>query len=287
MSRIVYVNGRYTPYAKAFVHVEDRGFQFADAIYEVIEVLGGALVDERRHMERLERSLGEIRMAMPMPRAALAHIVAETIRRNHVRNGLVYIQVSRGAAPRNFALPANTVKPSLIVIARSQSQAWIATQAEQGIAVKTMRDMRWGRCDIKTVMLLPAVLAKDEAKKSGAKEVWFLDDAGNVTEGGSSNAWIVTREGTLRTHPLDPRILPGVTRATAIETARKEGVAFEERAFSLQEAFAAREAFITSATNTVMPVTSIDGRSIGDGKMGPLTRRLRQAFHKHAEISVC
>ena len=167
MSRIVYVNGRYEPYANAAIHVEDRGFQFADSIYEVIEVLGGRLVDDRRHLDRLERSLSEIKMRPPMSRAALLHIVGETIKRNRVRNGLVYIQVSRGAAPRDFALPGDDVLPTLVVIARSQRQDKIAAQAEEGIAVVTMRDMRWARCDIKTVMLLPAVLAKDAARATG------------------------------------------------------------------------------------------------------------------------
>lgn len=285
MSRIVYVNGRYAPYAQSAVHVEDRGFQFADAIYEVIEVLGGALVDATRHLDRLDRSLKAVRMDAPMSRAALLHVIGETLRRNRVRDGLVYLQVSRGAAPRDFALPGDDTPCSLVVIARAQQKARIAAQAEQGIAVVSMPDPRWARCDIKTVMLLPAVLAKDDARRSGAKEVWFTDPDGHVTEGASSNAWIVTEAGTLVTHALDAKILPGVTRATAIDAARAAQIQVEERSFTLAEAYAAREAFITSATNTVMPVVMLDERPIGGGRPGSVTQRLRQLFHRSAETS--
>jgi D-alanine transaminase len=285
MSRIVYVHGRYTRYADAAIHVEDRGFQFADAIYEVVEVLGRQLVDERRHLDRLERSLRELGMGLPMARGALQHVMRETIRRNRVRDGLVYVQVTRGTTRRDFALPSADVPQTVVVIARPQSRAVIAAQAEKGISVVSMRDPRWERCDIKTVMLLPAVLAKNEAKAKGAKEVWFLDEAGHVTEGGSSNAWIVTQSGRLITHPLDHSVLPGITRATAIDAARALMLNFEERNFTLNEALSAREAFITSATNTVMPVVAIDGRAIGDGRPGQLTIQLREAFHRSAEIT--
>jgi D-alanine transaminase len=286
LSRIIYVNGSYKPYASAFVHAEDRGFQFADSVYEVIEVLGGKLIDATRHLVRLERSLGELAMPSPMGRAALLHVVANTIRRNRVRDGLVYIQVSRGEGRRDFLFPdPETVAPTLVVIARSQSQSKIAALAATGIAVKTTPEMRWGRCDIKTVMLLPACLAKNEAHRDGAKEAWFVDDKGFVTEGAASNAWIVTANGRLVTRPLDHRILGGVTRATLLDCAAKERLDLEERAFSVSEAYAAREAFITSASNTVMPVISIDGHTIAQGKPGPLTRRLRSQFHHTAEIS--
>ncbi len=285
MSRVVYVNGRYEPYAEAAVHVEDRGFQFADAVYEVIEVLGGRLVDGTRHLDRLERSLGELGMGLPMSRAALSNVLRETIKRNRVRDGLVYMQVSRGAGRRDFALPSSDVPQTLVVIARSQPRAAIAAQAEKGIAIVTRADPRWARCDIKTVMLLPAVLAKNSAKAEGAKEVWFLDEAGHVTEGASSNAWIVTADGTLVTRFLDARILPGITRATALDAARALQMPVEERSFTLAEAQAAREAFITSATNTVMPVVTIDGQTVGNGKPGPLTVRLRHGFHHAAEIT--
>lgn len=285
MSRIVYVNGAYRPYAEAAVHVEDRGFQFADSVYEVIEVLDGRLVDETRHLARLERSLSELKMRPPMASGALRHVLRETIRRNRVRDGLVYVQVSRGSGRRNFALPPLDTQPTLVVIARSQSRTAIEAEAASGIAVVTQRDPRWDRCDIKTVMLLPAVLAKHEAKAHGAKEVWFLDDAGYVTEGGSSNAWIVTADGKLITRALDARILPGITRATALDAAQALQIAVEERAFTREEALSAREAFISSATNTIMPVISIDGQPIADGRPGMLTKRLRNAFHHSAELA--
>jgi D-alanine transaminase len=285
VTRIVYVNGVYKRYGEAAIHVEDRGFQFADAIYEVIEVLGGKLVDATRHLARLQRSLNELRIPRPMSDAALLNVMSQVIRGNAVRNGIVYMQVSRGAGPRDFALPDASTLPTLVVLARSQRAGWAAVLAETGIAVKTMPDNRWGRCDIKTVMLLPAVLAKDAAKADGAREVWFVDATGNITEGASSNAWIVSNEGRLITHPLDPHILPGVTRATVRDVAMAEGLASEERRFSRDEALKAREAFITSATNTVMPVVTIDGQPIGDGKPGPLARLLRSKFHHFAEIS--
>jgi D-alanine transaminase len=286
VSRIVYVNGSYKPYADAFVHAEDRGFQFADSVYEVIEVLGGKLIDSTRHLARLERSLGELHMPPPMGRAALLHVIATTVRRNRLRDGLVYLQVSRGAGPRDFAFPAAVeVAPTLVVIARAQSQSKIAALADIGIAVKTMPDMRWGRSDIKTVMLLPACLAKDAARRDGAREVWLIDASGNVTEGASSNAWIVTATGTLVTRHLDTKILGGVTRATLMDCAAKEGLKVDQRAFSVSEAHVAREAFITSASNTVMPVISIDGKAVGEGRPGPITRRLRSQFHQSAEIA--
>ncbi|MFN0219128.1 MAG: D-amino-acid transaminase [Hyphomicrobium sp.] len=285
MSRIIYVNGRYRPAAEAAVHAEDRGFQFADSIYEVIEVLGSRLVDATRHFDRLDRSLDALSMSPPMSRRALVHVIGEVVRRNHVRHGIVYLQVTRGAGPRDFAFPGPETAQTLVVLARSQSREKLSTAAEAGIAVKSMPDIRWRRSDIKTVMLLPACLAKDDARRAGAREAWFVDDNGFVTEGASSNAWIVSATGTLITRQLDVRILGGVTRATAFDAAKALGLGVAERAFSLEESYAAREAFITSATNTVMPVVEIDGRKIGDGKPGPLSRRLRSYFHQAAEIS--
>lgn len=285
MSRIVYVNGLYKRYDEARVHVEDRGFQFADAVYEVIEILGGEMVDATRHLARLERSLSELKIRPPMSTAALLNVIGQVLRRNRVRDGLVYLQVTRGAAPRDFAFPAADVPPTLVVIARPQVRARTASLAQFGIAVKTVPDIRWRRSDIKTVMLLPACLAKDAAKKEGAREAWFVDEEGVVMEGASSNAWIVTEEGELVTRQLDQRILPGVTRATVADVAAAEGIRIAERAFTVTEALKAREAFITSATNTVMPVISIDGHSIGTGRPGALTMRLRSRFHHIAEIS--
>ena len=285
MSRIVYVNGRYVPYAQAAVHVEDRGFQFADAIYEVCEVRNGGLVDEARHMARLGRSLSELQIAQPMSAAALAHVMRQVIRRNHVRNGLVYLQVTRGAGPREFYFPDAEVTPTVVCLARSVSPARLEANAANGISIKSMPDIRWQRCDIKTVMLLPACLAKEAARQDGAREAWFVDKDGFVTEGASSNAWIVDASGAVITRKLGIDILPGVTRATLLDEIEQEGMQLIERPFTLAEAHAAREAFITSATQTVMPVVRIDGRSVGDGKPGPVVARLRLKFHHFAAIS--
>ncbi len=285
MTRVVYVNGRYLPYAQAGVHVEDRGFQFADAIYEVCEVNGGRIVDETRHMDRLERSLSELRIATPMSRRALGIVLREVVRRNRVRTGLVYLQVTRGVAPRDFPFPAGEVAPTVVCLARRVDAARRDARATSGIAVKTLPDIRWGRCDIKTVMLLPAVLAKAAAEEEGAQEAWLVDSDGFVTEGASSNAWIVERSGTIVTRPVGSAILPGVTRRTLVDVLYREKIPFTERPFRVDEALAAREAFITSASGTVMPVVAIDRVPIGDGRPGPLTRRLRSIFHQAAELS--
>lgn len=285
MTRVIYVNGRYLPYAQAGVHVEDRGFQFADAVYEVCEVVGGRLVDERRHVARLARSLGELRIEQPMSAAALGHVMRETIRRNRVVNGTVYLQVSRGAAPRDFLFPPAGTPATLVCFARRNDTAKIAAQAETGIGVVTLPDPRWRRCDIKTVMLLPACLAKEHARSLGAREVWFLDAQGFVTEGASSNAWIVTTDGRLVTRQTDERILPGVTRATLIDLLARDGISLDERPFRRDEALTAREAFVTSASATVMPVTRIDGNAIANALPGPLSRKLRAEFHQVAEMA--
>lgn len=285
MSRVVYVNGRYCRYGEALVHAEDRGFQFGDAVYEVCEVRGGRLVDEERHMARLERSLGELAIAQPMSRAAWARVLRETIRRNRVVDGSVYLQVSRGAAPRDFLFPAPGTTPTVVCLARPAERAKANAKAETGIGVVTRRDPRWERCDIKTVMLLPASLAKEEAKRQGAAEVWFTDAEGMITEGGSSNAWIVTRDGVLVTRPASHAILRGVTRMTLIDVLAREGIKLEERAFTVEEAQAAREAFVTSATNIVMPVVRIDGKAIANGAPGSLSLGLRQVFHQVAAVS--
>lgn len=286
MSRTVYVNGLYKPYTDALVHAEDRGFQFADSVYEVIEVRNRALIDQTRHLKRLERSLDEIGMQMPMSAAALRHIIGEVIRRNRVTNGTVYAQVTRGAGPRDFAFPSPNVKPSVVVIARSSKPQQADALAAKGIAVVTMQDFRWRRSDIKSVMLLPACLAKNAANKAGGREAWLVDDNGFVTEGASSNAWIVARDGALITRHLDERILGGITRATVADVANSEGIQIIERPFSVEEARQAREAFITSASNTVMPVVQIDGTRIGAGLPGAITMKLRAVFHNIAETSV-
>jgi D-alanine transaminase len=285
MSRIAYVNGRYLPHAQAKVGIEDRGYQFADGVYEVCEVRGGRLVDERRHMTRLDRSLNELRISRPMSEAALSIVLRETVRRNHVRDGIVYLQITRGVARRDFPFPIANTRPSVVVTARSNDPARFEQMAAEGIAVVTVTDIRWQRVDIKSVALLPNVLAKQAARDRGAREAWLVDPQGRVTEGASSNAWIVDRNGKLITHPLGHDILPGVTRSVVIEIIKKQGLAFEERAFTVEEAYAAREAFVTSASQTVLPVVSIDGRPIGNAAPGLIATALRRDFHRYAEIS--
>lgn len=286
MTRCVYVNGRYLPYAQASIHVEDRGFQFGDAVYEVIEVRDGRLVDSERHLARLAWSLKQLDIAPPKPASALAQIIARVVRLNRVRYGLVYLQVSRGQAKRDFVIaPSATTAPTLVVLARSGDMAAQLAKFERGISVVTEGDPRWARRDIKTVMLLPASLAKTRALAQGAQEVWFVDRDGLVTEGAASTAWIVDAGGILRTRPLSRELLPGVTRATVLDVIADIGLEFEERPFSVDEARAAREAFNTAASSVVQPVVAIDGAAIGDGKPGPVTRHLRESFHQLAARS--
>lgn len=283
MSRIAYVNGRYVPLGEASVHIEDRGFQFADGVYEVCEVRGGYIVDGVRHLARLRRSLHELQMQEPMDERALDVVIRETVRRNRVHDGLVYIQVTRGVARRDFLFPGDDVAPTLVVIARTVDPAKAEAPAMDGVGVVTVEETRWARVDIKTTGLLPNVLAKETARAAKAKEAWFVDRDGNVTEGASSNAWIVTADGVLVTRPADFGILRGITRTTLFDVAREEGLRIEERPFTVAEAKAAHEAFLTSATTIVMPIVRIDGKPVGDGKPGPLARKLRQHFHTVAE----
>jgi len=285
MSRIAYVNGRYLPRQEAAVSIEDRGYQFADGVYEVCEVRGGRLVDERRHMARLDRSLNELRIARPMSAAALSLVMRETVRRNRVRDGIVYLQVTRGVAPRDFPFPPEGTRPSVVVTARSNDDlSRLERVAEEGIAVVTAPDIRWQRVDIKSVALLPNVLAKQTARDQGAREAWLVDARGNVTEGASSNAWIVSRDGVLITRPLGRDILPGITRSVVLDLVKAQGLKFEERAFTVEEAYAAREAFVTSASQIVMPVVSIDGKPVGNGAPGLVATALRKDYHRYAEI---
>lgn len=285
MSRIAYVNGRYVPLRHASVNVEDRGYQFSDGVYEVCEVRGGRLIDERRHMERLERSLKELRIAMPMSRQALSVVFHEVVRRNRVRWGIVYLQIGRGVARRDHAFPPPGTPPSVVVTARNMDLAAAEKLAADGVSVITLPDNRWERVDIKSVSLLPNVLAKQAAREKGAREAWFVDDEGLVTEGSSSNAWIVTRDGKLVTRQVDNAILRGITRTVVLEVLKDHGVALEERGFTVQEAQEAREAFITSASQIVLPVVRIDGRPVGNGAPGLLATALRRDFHKHAEVT--
>jgi D-alanine transaminase len=285
MSRIAYVNGRYLPLAQAAVNIEDRGYQFADGVYEVCEVRGGRLIDERRHMERLLRSLSELRIAMPMSPAALGMVLRETVRRNRVRWGIVYLQITRGVAHRDHAFPPSGTAPSVVVTARNLDFANIERTAAEGVAVISVPDNRWERVDIKSVSLLPNVLAKQAAREQGAREAWFVDRQGRITEGSSSNAWIVTRDGKVVTRHPDNAILKGITRAVVLDVIAAHGLEFEERPFTLAEAYDALEAFITSASQIVLPVVKIDGRPIGNGSPGLVATALRQDFHRYAETS--
>lgn len=285
MSRIAYVNGRYLPHRDACVHVEDRGYQFADGVYEVCEVRGGKLIDERRHLDRLDRSLKELRIAAPMSRGALTTVLRETVRRNLVRDGLVYLQVTRGVARRDHGFPAASVPPSLVVTARSANFAKNDATAAAGMKVISLPENRWDRVDIKSVGLLPNVLAKQAAREAGAGEAWFVDAQGHVTEGASTNAWIVTHDGRLVTRPAEHGILRGITRTVLMDVAAAMQLQVEERAFTLDEAKSAKEAFVSSATSLIMPVIAIDGTPVGTGAVGPVARNLRAQFHNFAEAS--
>jgi D-alanine transaminase len=285
MSRIAYVNGRYRPHRDATVHIEDRGFQFADAVYEVCEVKDGRLVDERRHMERLQRSLAELRIRLPMTPKSLSVVLHETVRRNRVDWGIVYLQITRGAARRDFAFPESATPPSVVITAKNLDPSRNEAIARDGMAVVTVPDNRWGRVDIKSVSLLPNVLAKQAARDQGAREAWLVDAKGFVTEGASSNAWIVTPDRKLVTRPADHAILRGITRTVVVDVLRAHGLALDERPFTVAEAVAAQEAFVTSASQTVLPVVKIDGKPIGGGKPGPVATALRREFHRHAEFS--
>ncbi|RWP41054.1 MAG: D-amino-acid transaminase [Mesorhizobium sp.] len=284
MPRIAYVNGRYVAHADAFVHIEDRGYQFADGVYEVCEVARGFMVDMPRHLGRLNRSLAELSIDWPVTPGVLPIILREVVSRNHVADGLVYLQVTRGVASRDFVFPAGT-KPSLVVTARKADPAAATRRAESGIKVITVPENRWDRVDIKSVGLLPNVLAKQKAKEAGAQEAWFIDADGTVKEGGSSNAWIITRDGVLVTRPAEHGILRGITRTTLFEVAAKLGLKIEERGFSVAEAKAAREVFISSATTIAMPIVAIDGAPVANGHPGSITLSLRHAFFDVAEKS--
>ena len=283
MPRIAYVNGRYVPHGQARVHVEDRGYQFADGVYEVCEIVGGFVIDRTGHLDRLDRSLRELAIDWPVDRAALERIMLEVAGRNRVRDGLVYVQVTRGVAPRDHPFPTPAARPALVVTAKSTDRHLFQQKVERGVSVITLPDNRWERVDIKTIGLLPNVMARQQARDSGAAEAWFVDSDGMVTEGAATNAWIVTGEGVLVTRPAEFGILRGITRATALKAAQTLGLTVQERAFSVEEALAAREAFMTSATSQVMPVTAIDGAPIANGHPGSTARTLQTAFLDAAE----
>ena len=286
MSRIAYVNGRYLPQPEASVNIEDRGYQFGDGVYEVVHLYDGRYIDEDRHLDRLERSLREMRLSMPMSRAALRMVLREVARRNRVTEGLLYMQVTRGVARRDHPFPAKPVPPALVVTIK-RIPPFPMDVEKWGVAAITHPDLRWARCDIKTVNLLPNCLARQAAREQGAAEAVLFDEAtGLVTEGAATSFWIVDEHGVIRTRHLDNSILPGCTRGALMAELAEAGIAFEERQFSLEEMRRAREAFLTSATSFVKPILKIDGQPVGDGKVGPVVRRLFDIFARHVKGGV-
>jgi D-alanine transaminase len=280
MSRIAYVNGRYLPLSRAQVHVEDRGFQFADGVYEVLYRHAGRLIDRDLHMDRLERSLRELRLTPPMGRAALLRVADEVARRNRLDSGLIYMQVTRGTAPRAHVFPPPGTPASLVVTMRRAAPFPASLDHWQAAAI-TQPDQRWARCDIKSVSLLPNVLAREAARDAGALEAILVDANGMVTEGASTSVFIVDDAGRIRTAPLSQAILPGCTRSALIARMREAGLAVEERAFSVAELRASREIFITAATTFVKPITRLDDRLVADGRPGPVSARLFALIAQH------
>lgn len=283
MPRIAYVNGRYVKHGDAMVHIEDRGYQFADGVYEVCEVRHGVIVDLTRHLDRLNRSLSELRIAWPMTRQALILVIRETLRRNHVRNGLFYLQVTRGVARRDHIFPPAGTPSSIVVTAKSTDQSVIAMKNANGIKAITLRDNRWDRVDIKSVGLLPNAMARQQAKEAGAQEAIYIDHNGMVKEGAATNVWIVDHDGNLVTRPAEHGILRGITRTTLMDVAAKLDVTIVERFFSVEEMMKAREVFITAATSICFPVVSIDGETIANGHPGSMSQKIREAFFDVAE----
>ena len=279
MSRVAYVNGRYLRHAEAQVHVEDRGYQFSDGVYEVILIKNGKMIDEEQHLERLKKSLSSLEINPPMKRAPMRHVMKELIKRNKFRNGIIYIQITRGVAAREHSFPKYS-KPALVMTARR-----IATKTndeiESGVKVITIDDIRWKRCDIKSTSLLPNVLGKQTARRQGAYEAWMVDASGFVTEGTSTNAWIVTSDRKLITAELGSNILSGITRDTFIKIIHELNYKLEERQFSVEEAKNAREAFFTSSTSFLTPVSEIDGVVIGNGRAGSVSMELIKAYDNY------
>lgn len=280
MPRVVYVNGRYVERHKALVASEDRGFQFGDGVYEGVELRDHRIVDLERHLDRLYRSMAEIGMRQPPLRSAIANVVRETVRRNRYRDGFIYLQVTRGVAARDFAFPPAGTPLSVVCMVYNTPAGRFSALAAHGIGVVTRPDIRWRRVDIKSLQLLPSVLARQAAREQGAQEAWLVDDNGYITEGAASNAWIVTEAGEIVTRHTDNSILSGVTRRAVAALLAREGLHLVERAFHIDEARSAREAFITASTNTVMPVVSIDGLDIGNGRPGHLTMLLRELYRR-------
>jgi D-alanine transaminase len=283
MSRIAYVNGAYVPHSDAMVHVEDRGYQFADGVYEVCEIRHGMIVDLTRHLDRLGRSLGELRIDWPMSRAALSQVIRRVARMNHVRNGMFYLQVTRGVARRDHVFPKAGTRPSIVVTAKSTDPKIIAAKNAKGLKAITVPDNRWERVDIKSVGLLPNAMARQTAKEQGAQEAIYIDRDGNVTEGAATNVWMVDADGALVTRPAETGILRGITRTTLQDVAARLGIEIRERKFSAEEMKASREVFITAATSICFPIVEIDGQAVGNGHPGSMSQKIREAFFDIAE----
>ncbi|MCZ6763569.1 MAG: D-amino-acid transaminase [Alphaproteobacteria bacterium] len=278
MSRIAYVDGQYLPQAQAMVSMDDRGYQFADGVYEVVTVQDRRLVDEERHLARLERSLGELKIPAPMHDKPLRLVMREVLRRNRIIDGLLYIQITRGIALRDHKFPERT-KPVLVMTARP-TRPTLQKYVRDGVAVVIIPDIRWRRRDIKSTSLLPNVLGKQHAVEAGAYDAWMVDDDGTITEGTASNAWIVSEQDCIVTRDVSEKILGGITRQTILDLAQQLGIQVELRPFTADEAKRAAEAFLTSASSFVLPVTRLDGQSVADGRPGEVTRRLRNAYEK-------
>lgn len=277
MSRVAYVNGAYVPTSDAFVHINDRGYQFADGVYEGVTVRKGEMIDLEPHLDRLWRSMRELKMDEPMARAPMRLVFKELIRRNRIADGFLYIQITRGEAVRDHAFPAFSV-PSLVATCRRLDLNGVKARAETGVAASTQPDIRWGRCDVKSTSLLPNILAKQAAKEVGGFEAVLVDENGFVTEGSSTNMWIVTNDGKLKTRPTSDNILAGITRARVKIIAESLQIAIKEEAFTVEEALDAKEMFLTSSTSCATPIVSLDGKKIGDGTPGPVATRLVDAY---------
>lgn len=283
MSRIAFVNGEFVPHGQAYVHVEDRGYQFADGVYEVCEIKAGQIIDLAGHMTRLQYSLSELQIAMPMAVAALIVKMKQTVKRNYVKDGMIYLQVTRGVSPRNHAFPPSNVKSAIVLTAKSVSPMSKINHYKNGVSVISVPENRWARPDIKTIGLLPNCMAKQEAKEQGAFEAWFVDDDGLVVEGSSSNAWIINQDNEIITKSADGSILKGITRAAILQQIEDQNLTIIERPFSLREAILAKEAFISSATTIVMPVVKIDNHLVAGGKVGAMAKKMFESFYLYAE----
>ena len=284
MSRIAFVIGRFIRQDNVAINIEDRGYQFSDGVYEVIAVFNGMLVDSGLHFDRLENSLAELKITPPFSRMVLSLIMKRVIRRNCIDQGFLYLQITRGVAPRNHAYPTVTLTPSVVVMARHKRLPTLG-DINIGAKIVTVLETRWSRPEIKTISLLPNVLAKQEAFERGAFEAWFVDQKGNILEGASTNAWIVIGANELVTHPLNHAILAGITRQSLINIAREKNFLITERPFNIKEAINAKEAFLTSTTSFVMPVVSINGNQIGSGRCGKITAKLFNYYNQYLNRS--